>query len=204
MTRIPPLLVPALFVLALLVQALEGTACAHKRAPSRAEESPPATPAAASSTGRSDFTFLADPSMSPPKVTEDQELVPPGPLGRLVPAIYPAAALAAGAAPARVGLRIVIGDDGFVADVQDSPIAHSTSSPFAAEFRKAAEIAVKRWRFTPGQIIQYEDGQDVDDDGAPDSRSLVRSDRIRVFYDVRFDFEIVAGEGRVRSSADPR
>ena len=128
----------------------------------------------------------------------------PNPIGRLVPAVYPAAALAAGAAPASVGLRIVIGDDGFVADVQDSPVAPSTASPFAAEFRAAAEIAVKRWRFTAGRIDQYEDGQDVDNDGKPDSKSLVRSDRIRVFYDVRFDFEIVAGEGRVRSSADPR
>jgi hypothetical protein len=145
---------------------------------------------------------VADPSVSPPKVTDDQELVPPGPMSRLVPPIYPAAALAAKAAPASVGLRIVIGEEGFVVDVRDSPVAPSTPSPFAAEFRSAAEIAVKRWRFAPGRLDQYEDGQDVDADGVPDSRSLARSDPIRVFYDVRFDFEIVSGAGCVRSSAD--
>ena len=181
-------------------------ACAHKNAAPRAPE--PSSPATAATPvplgGRTAFTFMADPSVSPPKVSDHQELVAPDPIGRLVPAIYPAGALAADAAPASVGLRIVIGDDGFVADVRDSPLAPSTASPFAAEFRAAAETAVRRWRFTPGEIVQYEDGADVDGDGQPDSKSIERSDRIRVFYDVRFDFEIVAGEGRVHSSADPR
>jgi len=185
-----------------LLLAIGMAGCAHK---TRAPQTPvPQEPPAVPSSGLTDFTFIADPSVAPPKVTDHQELIAPNPIGKLVSAIYPPEALAAGAAPASVGLRIVIGEDGFVADVHDSPLAPSSPSPFAVAFREAAEIAVKRWRFTPGEIVQYEDGQDVDDDGVPDSKSLARSDRIRVFYDVRFDFEIAAGEGRVRSSADPR
>jgi hypothetical protein len=151
--------------------------------------------------GKSSYTFVADPSVSPPKVSDHQELIAPDALGKLVDPIYPESALAARAAPASVTLRIVIGEDGFVSDIKDSPLGASTDSPFAAEFRAASEVAVKRWRFTPGTIAQYEDGADVDNDGQPDSQSLLRSDPIRVFYDVRFDFEIVEGKGRVHSSA---
>ena len=44
----------------------------------------------------------------------------------------------------------------------DSPLGTATPSPFASEFREASEIAVRRWRFTPGRIDQYEDGADSD------------------------------------------
>jgi len=153
--------------------------------------------------GKVGFEFIADPSVTPPKVTDHQEIVAPDAIGKLVGPVYPSAALAARADPASVVLRIVIGADGHVSDVQDSPLMRSTPSPFAADFRAAADMAVRRWRFTSGRIDQYEDGPDLDGDGAPDSTHLARSDNIRVFYDVRFDFEIVGGEGRVRSSATP-
>jgi len=188
------------------IVAVGGLDCAHKKAPPTRAEAPAAAPRAAPdpAAGKTSFTFIADPSVSPPKVSDHQELVAPGALGKLVDPIYPESALAANAPPASVYLRIVIGEDGFVSDVKDSPLGSATPSSFAAEFRSASEIAVKRWRFTPGVIVQYEDGPDLDDDGHPDSTSMMRTDRIRVFYDVRFDFEIVGGEGRVLSSAHPR
>jgi len=171
--------------------------CKHVRPRAPTEEPPSAA------SGRVGFKFIADPKAAPPHLTDHQELVPPDAIGKLVTPEYPRAPLEAHAAPASVVLRIVIGPEGHVADVLDSPLMLSTPSPFAAEFRASAETAVRRWRFTPGRIDQYEDGQDVDGDGKPDSTHIVRSDTIRVFYDVRFDFEIVRGEGRVRSSATP-
>ena len=77
----------------------------------------------------------------------------------------------------------------------------SSPGPFAAAFRGSVERAVRRWRFTGGRIDQIEDGNDLDGDGQPDYTRVVASDPISVFYDVRFDFEIVAGEGKVRSTA---
>ena len=153
--------------------------------------------------GQVGFEFIADPKTAPPKVADHQKLVAPSPIGKLVVPGYPPAPYAAHAAPASVVLRIVIGTDGHVLDVQDSPLMSSTPSPFAADFRAAAETAVRRWRFTSGRIDQYEDGPDLDGDGVPDSTYLARSDNVRVYYDVRFDFEIVGDEGRVHSSATP-
>ena len=167
----------------------------------------PPTPQTAEPTdparGHVAFTFFADPKVGPPKVSDHQELVAPDALGKLVAPAYPAAPPAAHADPATVALRIVIGEDGHVLDVLDSPLMQSTPSPFAADFRAAAETAVRRWRFTPGRIDQYEDGPDVNGDGVPDSTRLIRSDNVQIFYDVRFDFEIVGGQGRVKSSATP-
>ena len=186
------------FLHLLAAASIVGSAgCAHSP-PKIPPGAPPPPPE-----GQVAFQFIADPRMAPPKVTEHQELVAPNPIGRLVAPSYPSAPLAAHAAPASVALRIVIGAEGHVVDVQDSPLMTSTPSPFAADFRAAAETAVRRWRFTPGRVDQYEDGADLDGDGTPDSTHLARSDVIRVFYDVRFDFEIVGSEGRVRSSATP-
>ena len=170
------------------------TGCAHPPPKIFPKASPPPH-------GQVEFQFIADPKMAPPRVTDHQELVAPSPIGRLVAPTYPPAPLAAHAGPASVALRIVIGAEGHVVEVRDSPLMGSTPSPFAADFRAAAETAVRRWRFSPGRIDQYEDGADLDGDGVPDSTRLAQSDVIRVFYDVRFDFEIVGGEGRVRSSA---
>ena len=174
------------------------TGCARPRLPAKTQ------PATTPDQGQVAFEFVADPTVSPPRKTEHQEFVAPDPIGRLPLPLYPEAALAAGAGPTSVGLRIVIGSDGFVAEVQDSPLARSTPSPFAREFRAAAEVAVRRWRFSPGQIVQYEDGEDLDGDGRPDSRREVGRDPTRVFYDVRFDFRIIEGRGDVRSSASGR
>ena len=109
-------------------------ACAHRQAPTPRNAIPP-LPVPASN-GRTSFTFVADPSVSPPKVSEHQELVAPYPLGKLVDPIYPENALAAGAAPATVFLRIVIGDDGFVSNVSDSPLGASSPSPSSPALRR--------------------------------------------------------------------
>ena len=98
-------------------------------------------------------------------------------------------------------VRIVIDTEGRVSSVADSQLAPSTAGVFAADFREAVETAVRRWRFLPGHIDQLENGDDVDDDGKADYVRIVQRDLVPVFYDVRFDFEIVDGRGRVNSTA---
>jgi hypothetical protein len=50
---------------------------------------------------------------------------------------------------------------------------------------------------------RYQEGADVDGDGKSDSRMRAESIPVPVFYDVRFDFAIVGGEGTVTTSAAP-
>ena len=70
------------------------------------------------------------------------------------------------------------------------------------EFRDATLRALRHWRFTPGWTGQVEE-KDLDGDGTPDYRRMTRLDFVPVFYDVRFDFAIVGGEGTVTTSAAP-
>jgi hypothetical protein len=96
---------------------------------------------------------------------------------------------------------VIIDEQGRIADVLDSPVQASSQSPFAGVFKDSVLRALRHWRFTPGRIVQWAVGKDFDGDGVSDARTMVHSDPIRVFYDIRFDFEIVGGEGRVTTSA---
>jgi TonB family protein len=144
------------------------------------------------------YAFLVDPAAGRP---EGYHFVPPAPRLDLRLPVYPPAALAARAGDAHVVVRIVIDTEGRIADVGTSPLGASSSGRFAPEFRDAALRALRQWRFTPGRLEQIADGPDADADGRPDYRKVTRTEPVRVFYDVRFDFEIVSGEGRVRTSA---
>jgi hypothetical protein len=114
---------------------------------------------------------------------------------------YTARPLEARAGAAHVVVRILIDTNGRIADVTASPVEADSPGPFAADFRDAVLRALRHWPFTPGHFDSYEDGPDDDHDGKADYRRLTRSDMVPVRYDVRFDFEIVGGEGRVRTTA---
>jgi hypothetical protein len=76
-------------------------------------------------------------------------------------------------------------------------IATGASERFGADFRAAAEAAVRRWVFTPARIDTVKDGVDLDGDGKPDYTALAATRHIRVFFDVSFDFRIEGGHGHV-------
>jgi hypothetical protein len=78
------------------------------------------------------------------------------PIWPLAKPVYPAAALAAHAGFATVGVCITVDTEGRVSDVGPSPFCLSTPSPFAAEFRSAVEAAVAQWRFRPAEIRRFE------------------------------------------------
>ncbi len=150
--------------------------------------------------GKVALQIIADPNAHPPKLADRQEFVAPHIMGEPLLPVYPPEALEGHAAPATVVLRITIDTHGRVSHIEDSPVLASTAGPFAEEFRWAAIRAMRRWRFTPGYFDQVEDGEDLDGDGKPDFTRSVQIDYVDVFYDLRFDFEIVRGEGRVHSS----
>jgi hypothetical protein len=168
--------------------------CVRRQLPPPVEPSPP-------SRGKVAYEFIADPSIGKPQNKEHREFVTPRPERTLALPSYPERPLVAKAPSYTVVVRIVIDTEGRVSSVADSQLAPSTAGAFAADFREAVDTAVRRWRFLPGHIDQLEDGDDIDDDGKPDYVRVVESDLVPVFYDVRFDFEIVDGRGRVNSTA---
>jgi TonB family protein len=182
-----------------IVLAVIVVGCARR--PAIPPATTPAETAAARDAGKVAFRFLVDPGAMTSVTAKVEELVSPRPTADLPLPNYPEAALAAQAGAAHVVVRILIDTDGRIQDVTDSPVASSSSGPFSGEFRDAVLRALRHWRFIPGHFDHYEDGPDSDGDGKPDYRRLVRSERVPVRYDVRFDFEVIGGEGRVRTTA---
>jgi hypothetical protein len=75
----------------------------------------------------------------------------------LVMPVYPRRALAAKVGAATVGVRVAVDADGVVTDIRPSLLAVSVAPPaFAAEFREAAEVAVRQWRFEPARLERIE------------------------------------------------
>jgi hypothetical protein len=149
--------------------------------------------------------FLPDPARVAPNLLEGEEFVPPHPIVTPLP-LYPAGHTEP--RPVVVVLRFVVGKTGVVEEVEDSPLRDPGEAGAGAvgsdaggsdgAFRAAAEDALRSWRFVPAAIQTVKPGADLDHDSKPDYTVLVASTRVPVYLDVRFTFEMVAGEGRVR------
>lgn len=169
--------------------------CANRPAASRGPASPDPL------RGATNATLLPDPAARGAELDENEEYRPPAPRGKNLLPRYPEEALAARCGDGVVGLRIVIGTEGDVIDVGDSPLADSTGGGCGAEFRASAASAVRAWRFWPAEKRRLEPGEDYDKDGTPDYEKVLETTPLPVYLDIRFDFEVVGGEGRVRTHA---
>jgi hypothetical protein len=161
----------------------------------------PAVDAADPSPGRAnvEVQFIPDPARIAPTLRDDQDFAPPTPIVTHLPE-YPAGREKT-AGPAVVVLRFVVGKDGAVHDVHDSPLRDAGGTTGAGAdpaFRDAAVDAVRSWLFVPAMIRTVKPGADLDHDGKPDYTVVVDADRIPVYLDVRFTFEMIEGQGRVR------
>jgi hypothetical protein len=132
------------------------------------------------------------------KLEEGQELQPPRPKSILTLPEYPPGALAAHAGSAVVVLRFVVSVEGEVTDIVLSPRGGTTEGPFTQAFCAAAEAAVRSWRYSPAELQWVVPGRDLNGDGRPDFRRVIRREAIPVYLDVRFEFQIVAGKPHVR------
>jgi hypothetical protein len=169
--------------------------CANRPAASRGPVSPDPLRGATSA------TLLLDPAATGAELDEDEEYRPPAPRGENRLPRYPEEALAARCGDGTVALRIVIGTEGDVIDVGDSPLQGSTGGDCGADFRVSAESAVRAWRFWPAEKRRLAPGDDYDKDGSPDFERVLETTPLPVYLDIRFDFEVVEGEGRVRTFA---
>jgi hypothetical protein len=175
-----------------LVSLLLTSGCAGRHVPQPAADTVPPS-------GQASFDFMYNGASVDTTPPEDQELRPPVIAEELAQPAYPPGALAANAGPSTVAVRILVDTDGQVSEVADSPRLASTPGPFAADFRQAVDEVLAQWRFRPAEWRRYEPGEDLDGDGVADYRRVVESRVVTFYLDVRFDFEIVAGHGRVTS-----
>jgi hypothetical protein len=148
------------------------------------------------------FLFLPDKmTATMTEAVESGEIVPPTATRELGPPTYPPRPLAAQFGDATVAVRIIVGTDGLVGEILDSPLMKSTPGPFAEDFRDATEEAVRSWRFEGAQLRTLKEGEDLDGDGTVDYHHVVSAEPVPVYLDIRFDFKIVDGHGIVRPAS---
>ena len=158
----------------------------------------PVAPHALSPEGKINYSFIFDPGNPALHLPTDVQFVRPVPVDTRTLPIYPEHALASRDGPHREIVRIVIDVHGNVGQVLDSPTGPSDDGPFAADYRRAVDAAVRTWRFQPGILWRFTGGPDKNGDGRPDYKVLTSEDPVAVYYDVRFTFEIVTGKGVVK------
>jgi hypothetical protein len=180
---------PAAIVLAVLL----ATSCVAKK-PVTAPLAPPPTPPE----GKTKYSYIFDPGNPALGLPEDVQFRRPFPKETKTLPVYPENALAARDGPHREVVRFIIDPNGNVGEIVDSPMESSDGGPFATEYRRAVEAALRMWRYEPGVLQHVKDGEDKDGDGKPDYKVMTSWEMVPVYYDVRFTFEIVDGEGRVK------
>lgn len=147
--------------------------------------------------GRAGFEFERPPAEAAAKDAKvavqealgKDEWVPPRALGKLAEPVYPAAALAAGAGPVTMGMRVVVDAEGRVADVGPSVRAWSMPTPWAAEFRAAIEAAVAQWRFRPAEVRHFTTVTNAEGS----YRSMTGSEKTEWALHVTFSFKVNGG-----------
>jgi hypothetical protein len=177
-----------------LLITLVAAGCTHKK---------PVTttaPAASLPEGKTTYSYIFDPSNPVLGLPEDVQFSRPLPMETPTLPKYPENALAANDGPHREIVRIVIDTHGIVSQVGDSPMGQSDGGPFAEDYRRSVDAAVRTWRYQPGALQHVVPGHDLDADGKPDYKVVTSRDLVAVYYDIRFTFEIVDGKGVVKAT----
>jgi hypothetical protein len=178
----------------LALPALLALGCAHKKL-ATAPSPPPRLPE-----GKSKYSYIFDPGNPALGLPEDVQFRRPLPKETKTLPKYPESALAVHDGPHREVVRFVIDTEGKVKEIVDSPMEASDGGPFAADYRRAVEEALRTWRYEPGVFQHVKPGEDKDGDGKPDYKIMTSWDLVPVYYDVRFTFEIVDGKANVRAT----
>jgi outer membrane biosynthesis protein TonB len=156
----------------LLTVALLAAGCVRKR------PAPPADP----DQGRTSVRPLVDADVEAGAAVPDPGVTPVYASDGNTPPEYPAYALRAGCGGGVVAVRVVIGVDGNVQEQREVPGRPLPADACHQAFRTAAAAAVARWRFAPAFRV-----------------SGRTQEPVPVHVDFEFLFEVVDGQGRVRS-----
>jgi hypothetical protein len=148
------------------------------------------------------YEQVVDPEAARPVAEVHQEYVRPTLLPRMPLPAYPDEALAAGAPPTRIVVRVVVGANGSVTSVRPSPLVESDPGGWHPVFFDAVRKTVSGWIYEPCHLQEFTDGPDRDGDGRADYRIFARSTPMAVYLDLAFHFEIVDGAGQVAMGGD--
>jgi hypothetical protein len=110
--------------------------------------------------GKSRYSYIFDPGNPALGLPEDVQFRRPLPKETKTLPTYPENALAAHDGPHREVVRFVIDTHGNVDRIVDSPMESSDGGPFAADYRRAVEEALRSWRFEPGIFQHVKPGED--------------------------------------------
>ena len=147
--------------------------------------------------GVTTLAFVPDPSNSAARLPENVELRTPSPIVTPTP-IFPPSLLRSSCREGVVFLRLIIGADGAVREIQESPLGESTTGECGRHFREAVEAAVRVWLFQPAEWLRLAPGEDYDLDGKPDFMRVVERRDIAVYVDIRIEFTLVNGAPEVK------
>lgn len=142
-------------------------------------------PSVVSESGTTAVRFLTPTSTVSEHKSFGDMAVPPEPILPLAVPVYPPNALAAKAGLVFVGIRIVVDKTGHVSAIDPSPLAISSSSPFAADFQKAIRAAVANWRFAPAFVQRTEAGKS---ENGSDEMVFKGVEKTEWSFDVSFTF----------------
>lgn len=156
----------------------------------------PARPAAAPES-RVGFEVLLLPVAARP-ADAHRERTRPVPLRDLVMPDLPPALLAAAPVEVVIVVRITVGRDGWVTQVEPSPRVPTEAGPWSALLLDSVKAATSAWAFDPARERILADGPDNDGDGVPDWRTVTESHPVAVFFDARFSFEVGTAGAHVR------
>lgn len=147
--------------------------------------------------GRSSFALVRPPPPPPSKISPSEAKAPVNnaeyfeaqPIYPLIMPVYPSTALAAKAGWATVGVKVTVDSTGRVTDIRPSMVAFSTSSPFAEEFLKAVEVALRQWKFRPAESREREYVQNKD----IAYYRVTKSEAVETEFDLMFTFTPAGG-----------
>jgi TonB family protein len=172
-------------LLSILLAALLIVACTKHRITVAAK--PPVT-----SSSHVSFKFLSDKDSDGKQDPNGWEYHPPHLTGEAEMPSYPERPLAKQFGTAVVVVRIAINSAGEVTNV--SPEPGSTTGPFAVDFFRAVETAIRKWRFTPPEWWLLEE---VSGNGKTDYQRVIDRKPATASGDAEFLFELVGGQGKV-------
>lgn len=140
------------------------------------------------------YQAVGDPSAASSKLVPQRDYLLPFPAAANAPPVYPESLLHLGLEEQEVVVRLVIGEQGWVTEIQPSPVPSKANPAYRALFETSIAGAVQGWRFVPAKLRTFADGADLDGDGRPDYVVLKDEKPVKSYIDVRFVFGVRAGK----------
>jgi hypothetical protein len=158
---------------------------------------PSKAPTTATLEGRASYEAVPDPDATASKLIPQLDYIPAAPAEGNRPPVYPEELVTLGLPPQKIVLRLVVDEQGQIADIRPSRFSSEVDRTYRDAFEGAIRKAVEKWRFRPARRRTFVDSPD-DGSGQPPYQVLKSESPAPTYFDVRFVFEVHEGKGVVR------